>query len=266
MEKEDIKTELQDELFVECSYDREKKLAVASTAAIDRHGESIDQSGWQLENFLANPVMLWAHDHTQPAIGVAENTRVSRAGGEKRLVFEPKFHDKTDLAKAIKFLYEGDEENPPVLNSFSVGFKPIDFDGTTYTKQELLEISAVNVPANAEARMSAYKALKEAGFKKKTMKELGLESEVLDMVHKLDKDVTELRKELDEVKAAKAVNPETRREANERLSMIKVIARASDKILEGEKKALPKANRVEMTKVIKKAAEQLAKKDLEKVR
>ncbi len=75
------------------TYDPKTKTAVASTAVIDRQGESIDQSGWDLKNFQTNPVILWAHDHTRPAIGTAPDMRISRAGGEKRLVFTPQFHE-----------------------------------------------------------------------------------------------------------------------------------------------------------------------------
>jgi len=255
---------------VSAKYDAAKKQAVASTAVVDRQGETIDQKGWDLKNFKDNPVMLWAHDHTIPAIGTAENVRVSKAGGEARLVFEPKFNEATEFAKAIKFLYEGDEDNAPVLNSFSVGFRPLDMDGNAITKQELYEISAVNVPANPEARMLAYKSLRTAGFKKKTIAEIGIEgeffTEVVDKVVSLEKDVSELRGKIESFQKVKEVPKPERRAANERLSMLKVIVRASDKILEGEKKHLPKPQRVDLTKVIKRAAEKVIVEDLKKVR
>lgn len=245
------------------TYDHKTKLAVASTSAVDRHGETIDQSGWDLKSFKENPVLLWAHDHSIPAIGAAKNIRVSSAGGEKRLVFEPQFNEATDFSKAIKFLYEGDENTPPTLNSFSVGFIVKDMDGNNITKQELLEISAVNVPANAEARMLAYKSLKDAGFKKKTIKELGIDTELLDKVNTQDKDIAELRDEVKElrkeVEAVKTVQP--KEAAKKRLSMLKVIARASDKLLEGEKKSLPRSDRKNMVKVIKQATEHLTTED-----
>src|SRR3990172_1080352 len=42
---------------------------IASTATIDRQGESIDQAGWMLENYRKNPVILWAHDYYGLPIG-----------------------------------------------------------------------------------------------------------------------------------------------------------------------------------------------------
>jgi len=44
-------------------------MAVASTAALDRHGESVSVDGWNIDNFKKNPVLLWAHDHSVPAVG-----------------------------------------------------------------------------------------------------------------------------------------------------------------------------------------------------
>lgn len=152
---------------VKAVYDKKDKIAVASTDVVDRHGERINQNGWELKNFKNNPVMLWAHDHKEIAVGVCKNVHIERAGGAPRLVFTPDFHDKTPTAKALKELFE-----EGWLNSFSVGFVPKEFDGkdSTYLKQELLEISAVNVPANPDARMMGYKALVGKGFKKETAK------------------------------------------------------------------------------------------------
>src|SRR3990167_1765589 len=134
---------MEEKLFVKAEIERTDKgmEAVASTAVEDRHGEVVSIEGWDIRNFKKNPVLLWAHNHEEPAIGYAKNLK-------RDMTFEPVFHDKTPLAAAIKALYEGDEDMPPVLNSFSVGFKANEMDGNKYTSQELLEISAVNVPAN----------------------------------------------------------------------------------------------------------------------
>lgn len=150
-------------------------VAVASTNVEDRHGEVVDNAGWVLNNYKKNPVMLWAHDHSMPAIGVAKNIRVTKSSGTPQLVFEPQLHDLTPEAAAIKAMYEGytdanGDTHDPILNSFSVGFRPVDTDGNTYTKSELLEISAVNVPANPEARVMAYKSMVSNGFDEATVK------------------------------------------------------------------------------------------------
>ena len=167
--EEESENDETDKLEVKASYDAKTKVAVASTAVVDRHGESINQEGWDLKSFKANPVMLWAHDHSEISVGNARNIHIERAAGTPRLVFTPDFHDKTPTAKALKELFE-----EGWLNSFSVGFIPKDFDGktSTYLKQELLEISAVNVPANPDARMMSYKSLVKKGFEKDVAEEV----------------------------------------------------------------------------------------------
>lgn len=154
---------------VKASYDAKTKIAIASTSIEDRHGEKIDQNGWDLKNFKNNPVLLWAHDHNEISVGNARNIHIERSSGTPKLVFTPDFHEATDKARALKTLYEEGR-----LNSFSVGFIPKEFDGkdSTYLKQELLEISAVNVPANPDARTMSYKTLLSKGFKKDVAKEV----------------------------------------------------------------------------------------------
>lgn len=202
-------------------------VAVASTNVEDRHGEVVDNAGWVLNNYKKNPVMLWAHDHSLPAIGTAKNIRVTKSSGAPQLVFEPQFHDLTPEAAAIKAMFEGytDSEgvdHAPILNSFSVGFRPVDTDGNTYTKSELLEISAVNVPANPEARVMAYKSLEEAGFEKDVIKSVVGVVDTPDQANDSEDKYEALMQEInalkDEVKALRgqssksndAANPETR--------------------------------------------------------
>lgn len=131
-----------------------EKLVVASDSTVDRQGESISVDGWQLENFKKNPVILWGHDNSIPAIGTAENIGFKTISNKKSLVFKPKFHRKSEMSRLISDLYEDG-----VIPAVSVGFIPkeMDSDRTTYTKQELLEISFVNVPANPNALTLAMK-------------------------------------------------------------------------------------------------------------
>lgn len=158
-------------------YDPKTKTAIASTDSVDRMGEVIDQNGWDLSNFKSNPVLLWAHDDRTPRIGTAKNLRVEKANGKSALMFEPKFNEATELARAIKMIFEEDG------GTFSVGFMPTEMDGNTYTKAELLEISAVNVPANADAQMLAYRNLRTHGISKSIAADLtGVKGAVADGV------------------------------------------------------------------------------------
>jgi hypothetical protein len=49
---------------------------VISTADLDRHGESINQNGWELENYRKNPVVLWSHEHWSMPVGITEKIEV----------------------------------------------------------------------------------------------------------------------------------------------------------------------------------------------
>jgi|WetSurMetagenome_2_1015567.scaffolds.fasta_scaffold23659_2 uncharacterized protein len=127
--------------------------AFVSTAARDRMDESLDPKGADLKNYAKNPVVLWAHDYSMPPIGKALWTKRSGEGILSKVKFA-----STEFAQEIFQLYkEG------FLKAFSVGFIPKehqDGDGEktarrTYTKWEMLEYSAVPVPANPEALMLA---------------------------------------------------------------------------------------------------------------
>lgn len=117
---------------------------IASTAVIDRQGESIDQAGWDLENYKKNPVILWAHNYEDLPIGIAEKSEVNEQG----LIIEGRFANEEDNPKAgqVRRLYEDE-----ILRTVSVGFIPKEREGNRITKAELLEVSFVPVPANPEA-------------------------------------------------------------------------------------------------------------------
>lgn len=139
------------------------ELAVFSDDSLDRTGEVIDPSGWELENYKRNPVLLWSHDsgwgESRPAIGEVKNLRVENG----RLVGTPVFDLDDPFAKLVH-----DKFQKGILRAFSVGFLPLEKDGQVYKKQELLEISAVNVPANQNALVQVRSLAKSLeGDKKK---------------------------------------------------------------------------------------------------
>ena len=133
-------------------------LAVASTEDIDRDNDRIMSSGWDLGNFLKNPVVPWAHRYGEPP--VAKATEISVQDG--KLMFRPKFATKEeyDFADTIFNLYKGG-----YLRSFSVGFMPKRYEivergekgrrGYDFLEQELWEISACTVPSNPNALVAA---------------------------------------------------------------------------------------------------------------
>lgn len=119
--------------------------AIASTAAVDRQGDTIDQSGWELTNFKENPVILWAHDYSQAPIAKATEIKLD---ADNNLVFKAEFPEEgiSSHADMIWQLHKGG-----FMRAWSVGFIPKTAKGNEIQTMELLEISSVPVPANPEA-------------------------------------------------------------------------------------------------------------------
>lgn len=122
---------------------------VFSTDGQDRHGDIIVQN-FDLKNFLGNPVFINSHrygDATE-VIGRVNSIRkiVSASGSQHEGEVEFAV-DANPKAKVIFDLYAGG-----FLHAVSIGGIPLEFDAKgNITKLELLEVSAVAVPANAEA-------------------------------------------------------------------------------------------------------------------
>lgn len=226
--------------------------AIASTATIDRQGEIVEVSGWDLKDFKKNPIILWGHDHSQLPIGNATKTWIEGSGKSAKLMIKIAFQEVTDLGRAVKQLVQDG-----VLKTLSVGFQPIDGEDNRYTKQKLLEVSVVNVPANPDAMMLGYKSLKKAGFDSDTINQAGMPVAMIEKMQKLEQDMAIIKGQVDSaVQGLKHLNPHNGRNnqiVTERLSMSKVIARANDKILE-RKSTLPEQT-VRDVKVIKRANE-----------
>ena len=255
-------------------------IAVASSEIEDRQGEVVKVDGWDLKNFKKNPVLLLFHDHHSLPVGKAEKIWIDKE--DKKLMFKPVFETVTERGRAIAELVK-----QGFLNTFSVGFRPIDSDGNTFTKQELHEISLVNVPANPDAMMRAYKSLEEEGFKKETIDELmkqempkgmpgkmskamssmktaiGHMDDMMDMMGSKgyepeESDIEQRLKAVEDnvqiaVKGLKHLNPHIGRDkliVKERLSMNKVIAKANDMMMQNQTPDTKK-----LQKVIKRANE-----------
>ena len=129
---------------------------VLSTDEVDRHGDVIATGGWNLESYRKNPVFLWAHDYARPVIGRAVDAWLEPHRLLARVDFAP-----TAFAQEVAGLYQAGYQR-----GVSVGFKPLRFEerrnektgallGIRFLEQELLEVSAVPVPANRNALMRA---------------------------------------------------------------------------------------------------------------
>ena len=123
-----------------------------STYDIDRFGERVDPTGWDFSQYMKNPIVEWAHRYDIPAIGKIEGLAVDDKGLHGLVVFNDKAFDPFGWAI-------GERVKAGVIRAGSVGFRVIEIeipskddskDGTSliFRKQELLEFSICNVPAN----------------------------------------------------------------------------------------------------------------------
>ena len=126
-----------------------------STFDLDRFGERVDPAGWDFSQFSKNPVVEWAHRYDIPAIGKLENLHIDDEGLHGLVFFNDKAYDPFGWSI-------GQRVKAGVIRAGSVGFRVLEIeipskedskDGTSliFRKQELLEFSICNVPANPYA-------------------------------------------------------------------------------------------------------------------
>jgi HK97 family phage prohead protease len=125
----------------------------ANKAVIDRGGDIIPKSAWNVENFKKNSIILFNHDKNFP-IGKA----VTIEARDEGLYVKAKISGSADpgISRIRDLIKEG------VLNAFSVGFDSSDevksADGYNEIKAaELFEISVVSIPMNQDSLFSTTK-------------------------------------------------------------------------------------------------------------
>ena len=138
-----------------------------STFDLDRFGERVDPAGWEFSHFSRNPVVQWAHRFDIPAIGKIDGLAVDGDGLHGVVVFNDKSFDPFGWSI-------GQRVKAGVIRAGSVGFRVMEIeipskadapinggrDGTSliFRKQELLEFSICNVPANPFALAKSIEA------------------------------------------------------------------------------------------------------------
>ncbi len=145
--------------------------ALVSTATKDRMDEVLDPNGVDLKSFKKNPVVLFQHDTDNLVIGKAVWIKKVAEGVLSKVQFA-----KHQLAEDVFNLFKGG-----FMKAFSVGFIPREWKignkdsepRRTYTEWELVEFSAVAVPANPDALVTALKT-KAIDLAQDTQKLLGV--------------------------------------------------------------------------------------------
>jgi hypothetical protein len=147
---------------------------ISSDETLDRYGEIISAAGWKLDNYIRNPVFQNAHQYGNIifTLGRALITEVRQVAGRQALFQRIQFAvNANPMSRIAHRLY-----SDGYLHTVSVGFIPIRWeDGPQsssssfsssssvpfrrrFLEQELLEVSAVSIPANPNALALALKS------------------------------------------------------------------------------------------------------------
>lgn len=115
---------------------------VASTEAVARDGKALLMADWRLENYRANPVVLWVHDYMGRNLPIGRTVAVEVMGSQ--LLADVEFDQADDFARAVESKYRRG-----FLNAVSVGWQDVG-EGKRFV-HDLMDISAVPVPADPGA-------------------------------------------------------------------------------------------------------------------
>ena len=133
-----------------------------STEAPDRDQDIVLAVGAQLDNYMKNPVVMYAHDYDDLPVARCTAIEAIPGAGLKATMQFPPTGLNPDADKVAGLWGAG------FLNAASIGFVPLQFIARTgpngeqpsdwwpeygciFTQWELLEFSIVPVPANADA-------------------------------------------------------------------------------------------------------------------
>ena len=129
-------------------------LYVMSDETVDRMGDVIEAKGWNLDNFLKNPIALFGHDH-KFIVGHWTNVRVqgNKLIGKLNLLPAGVSERLDEIRAAVE---------AGVLRAVSVGFaadpekvEQNKSGGLRFRAAELMECSLVSIPANPNALQMA---------------------------------------------------------------------------------------------------------------
>lgn len=137
-----------------------------SKEVVDRDGDILRATGVDFTNYMKNPVFLSFHNTHEFPLGKVTKFWVE-GNSVKADVYFPTVEElstnpeqASEKAKIVDFAYCCYKTG--MLNAVSVGFIPIEWketkDGWDILKWELLEFSAVAVPANQDAIAEAVKS------------------------------------------------------------------------------------------------------------
>lgn len=148
---------------------------VGTDGSEDRHGSVINPRGWDVTAFKRNPVGLWQHGQVPEYPYVAKALALRNVGGawdfDMELLVGLWRHMANNMAA---FLWEAYRDFD--MGAVSISFIPKEWkereastiptffaENVEYTRQELTEISFVNVPSNRNALAKVFERRRAAG-------------------------------------------------------------------------------------------------------
>lgn len=133
---------------------------IATTPSVDRVGDIIDPLGVKFTNPLP---LLHQHKHDKP-IGKVWFEQPTKDGIKFRAEM-PKIEEPGELQDRVNTAWG--EIKYGLVTATSIGFRPIEYSfmeagGIHYTETEVFELSAVTIPAQADAIISQVKSIDAA--------------------------------------------------------------------------------------------------------
>jgi len=127
----------------------------ASVEIEDRYSDIVRVAGIDTAAYMNNPVVLFAHDASQPPVGKC--VAIQKSNGQLLMTVQFATADENPEADKVFKLYKGG-----FLTAVSIGFIPNNYEmrldketgmpsGYDFLECELLELSCVPVPANPAA-------------------------------------------------------------------------------------------------------------------
>lgn len=132
---------------------------IATTPTVDRVGDIIEPMGVKFTNPLP---FLWQHHHDKP-VGTCEFGQPSANGIPfTATIAHPDTVASVTLKERLQEAW--DSVKTGLVRAVSVGFRPIEWTfmeagGIHYVETEVFELSAVTIPANADAIIDTIKSM-----------------------------------------------------------------------------------------------------------
>ncbi len=141
-------------------YERREISGIATTPTPDRMGDIVEPLG---ASFAPELPLLWQHDRESP-VGIAKFGKPTKDGIPFTASL-PKIEEAGKLKDMVDLAWQSVKAG--LVRAVSIGFRSLEHSvmndgGWRFTKSEIIELSLVTIPANAEATIQTVKSLDSA--------------------------------------------------------------------------------------------------------